>query len=153
MTASPRANLPRRSIRVGRYRLLPRSFSSFCPNRIRYKETPVDQKLLTWIYRESRVAFLSLSLLVFHSVLFRRVLTLDADTFNAASPATLALIKAKTDAAISAPGSSFLLFPLPQSAFLSLPPRLSFYPSILCRAIRLSLAYPRWSHAFGCRIP
>lgn len=137
MTASPRANLPRRSIRADRHKLVPHSFSSLCSNHMRYKETrSIKNCQFGFITNLSLLLFhsLSLSLLIFHSVEYCSVeYSKLLDTFNATSPATLALIKTKTDTAISTPGSRFLF----------LPSHLSFYPSILCRSIRLSLAYSR----------
>lgn len=78
----------------------------------------------------------SLSSSVFH---FVRVLTLEANTLSAA---TLVLIKAKMDTAISGLGKAFLPFTLPPSSIsLSFFYPLSLYLSILRRFVRLSLAY------------
>lgn len=70
---------------------------------------------------------------------FVRVLTLEANTFNAA---TLVLIKAKMDTANSGLGKAFLPFTLPPGSIsLSFFYPLSLYLSILRRFVRLSLAY------------
>lgn len=71
---------------------------------------------------------------------FDRVLTLEANTFNAA---TLVLIKAKMDTAISGLGRRFSLSPFPPVRFLSL-------SSILCLSISQSSVASFVSHS---RIP
>lgn len=74
--------------------------------------------------------------------------TLKADTFNATSLATLALIKAETDDAISGPGSRFSLSLFPSSLSLSSPFSVFLYLNPLSLRSSLARIYPRWSRAF-----